>query len=55
MTKPTGNPRGRPRKDAIRTDAVDVTRTDGGYANVFLNVGNARDRTAYNRQSSPRP
>jgi phage-related protein (TIGR01555 family) len=48
MTKPTGNPRGRPRKDAIRTDAVDVTRTDGGYANVFLNVGNARDRTAYN-------
>ena len=48
MTKPTGNPRGRPRKDAIRADASDVTRADGGYANVFLNVGNARDRTAYN-------
>lgn len=53
MTKPTGRPRGRPRKD--RMDAAPVTvsmlqaapREDGGFANVFLNVGNGRDRTAY--------
>lgn len=42
MTKPTGRPPGRPRKN-------DVTRTDGAYANVFLSVGNGRDRSSQTR------
>jgi len=49
MTKPTGNPRGRPRKDIAATPRMDADRADGGFENVFLNVGNSRDRTAYSR------
>jgi phage-related protein (TIGR01555 family) len=40
MTKPTGNPRGRPRK--IVQDARSVTRGDG-WNNVLTNIGNRRD------------
>lgn len=41
MTKPTGKPRGRPPK--IRTDGMN---NDAAYSNVFLSVGNSRDRSA---------
>ena len=40
MTKPTGNPRGRPRK--IVQDARSVTHGDG-WNNVLTNIGNRRD------------
>lgn len=42
MTKPTGRPVGRPRKN-------DVTRDDGAYENAFLSVGTNRDRGTYTR------
>lgn len=42
MDAPIKRPRGRPRK---------VTHTDGAYANVFLNAGNSRDRSAYTSPS----
>lgn len=44
MTKPTGRPRGRPPK----------VRNDGAYQNVFLSVGNSRDRSAYTTVGSGR-
>jgi len=47
MTKPTGNPRGRPRKN-------DVTRTDGAYENVFLGVGTRQDRSSFTRAVTSR-
>ena len=47
MTKPTGNPRGRPRKDA-------VARNDGAYENVFLAVGTRQDRSAFTRAVTTR-
>jgi hypothetical protein len=45
MTAPTGKPRGRPRS---------ATRDDGPYENVFLNVGNGGDRSAFTRAVTPR-
>lgn len=42
MTKPTGKPRGRPRKDGL-------VRNDGAYQNAFLSVNNSKDRSAYTR------
>lgn len=47
MTKPTGNPRGRPRKG-------EVTRLDGAYENVFLGVGTRQDRSAFTRAVTTR-
>lgn len=47
MTKPTGNPRGRPRKGA-------VARNDGAYENVFLAVGTRQDRSSFTRAVTPR-
>lgn len=47
MTKPTGNPRGRPRKDV-------VARNDGAYENVFLAVGTRQDRSAFTRAVTTR-
>lgn len=50
MTKPTGNPRGRPPK--VKTDVV---VTDGGYSNVFLSVGGKSDRSAQTRYTMSAP
>lgn len=47
MTKPTGNPRGRPPKNS-------VIRNDGGYENVFLAVGTRQDRGGYTRFTAPK-
>lgn len=46
MTKPTGKPRGRPRKDS--------SRNDGPYENAFLSVGNRRDRSNFTQVGSSR-
>ena len=44
--KPTGRQPGRPRKTE--------TRDDGSYANVFMGVGNRRDRSSFSTASVPR-
>jgi hypothetical protein len=44
--KPTGRPPGRPKKTE--------TRDDGSYANVFMGVGNRRDRSSFSTVSIPR-
>lgn len=47
MTKPTGNPRGRPRKDGL-------VKQDGAYQNVFLGIGTSQDRSAQTRIGASR-
>lgn len=48
MTKPTGKPVGRPRKDAVQT------RDDGPYMNVISALGSSRDSTGYTKASPVR-
>lgn len=46
MTAPTGRKVGRPRKDA--------TRIDGPYSNIFLGLGNNRDRSSFTKHATSR-
>lgn len=46
MTQPTGNKRGRPRKN-------DVTRMDAGYSNAILGLGTRRDASSYTGIAPP--
>lgn len=47
MTKPTGNPVGRPRKDSVQ-------REDGPWLNAISALGSSRDSSSYNKASPVR-